>query len=374
MEQETTFCQELQNNTDIDLRDNRGKRHKLWFVLLNLTLGILRKRDGSLSSLHRSIVNKHDELCISLGIENERVISRSHLPILLQKVNLAVFEELLFRFFGLKLDEDEKVWFSGDGKELCGSIERGEKRGLCVVQLVGHKNQLVLGQEFYNGTKESEKPTFCRLLEETGASRQKITADALHLNPQTTELIADNGGIFLIGLKANQKKLLEEMKENASFLTPVNQLLTLDKGHGRIDKRSYFHYEIGRGYYDQRWEKSNFQSLFKVVRERYDLLSQTSSTETAYYISNGAYDDKEDYFGAIRSHWSVEVNNHIRDVTLKEDALKTKKAVSKTLAGVRTMIVNILQLLNPQNKIAQLELFQDDFQELFKCLRKINFL
>ena len=76
MEQETTFCQELQNNTDIDLRDNRGKRHKLWFVLLNLTLGILRKRDGSLSSLHRSIVNKHDELCISLGIENERVISR----------------------------------------------------------------------------------------------------------------------------------------------------------------------------------------------------------------------------------------------------------------------------------------------------------
>ncbi|MFT6205417.1 MAG: hypothetical protein ACJA1O_003036 [Spirosomataceae bacterium] len=38
MEQETTFCQELQNDTAIDLRDNRGKRHKMWLMLLGVTL------------------------------------------------------------------------------------------------------------------------------------------------------------------------------------------------------------------------------------------------------------------------------------------------------------------------------------------------
>jgi hypothetical protein len=40
MEQETTFCQELQNDTAIDLRDSRGKRHKMWLVLLGVTLGV----------------------------------------------------------------------------------------------------------------------------------------------------------------------------------------------------------------------------------------------------------------------------------------------------------------------------------------------
>ncbi|MFT6480221.1 MAG: hypothetical protein ACI9V1_002853 [Spirosomataceae bacterium] len=74
MEQETTFCQELQNDTAIDLRDNRGKRHKMWLMLLGVTLGLLRKRDGCLSSLHRSMVNKHDEeLCDSLGIGSDEL-------------------------------------------------------------------------------------------------------------------------------------------------------------------------------------------------------------------------------------------------------------------------------------------------------------
>ena len=33
------------------------------------------------------------------------------------------------------------------------------------------------------------------------------------------------------------------------------------------------------------------------------------------------------YYEAIRNHWSVEVTNHIRDVTLKEDKLRTKKTI-----------------------------------------------
>ena len=134
MEQEKTFCKELQKSTEIDLRDNRGKRHKMWLVLLSLTLGLLRKRDGNLSSLHRSMVNKHKELCNFLKVDNERVISRSQLPILLQKVKLEAFEAILFNHYGIKLSQEEKEWFSGDGKELQGSIEKGDKRGTVIVQ------------------------------------------------------------------------------------------------------------------------------------------------------------------------------------------------------------------------------------------------
>lgn len=325
MEQERTFCEELQNCEEIDLRDNRGKRHKMWLVLLSLTLGLLRKRDGNMSSLHRSMKNTHTDLCDFLNIENEGVISRSQLPVLLQKVNLECFERLLFKHHGIKLSEAEKSWFSADGKELRGSIETGDKRGTVIVQIVRQSDKAVLGQRFYEGKKESEKPTLRNLIKQTGAASEKITADALHLNPEMTELIDDSGGIFMIGLKENQKELLADMRKNASFLTPVNQSVTTDKGHGRIDRRSYFHYDISWEYFEERWRKSNFQSLFKVIRERYDLTTDKTSTETAFYLSNGKYDKTEDYFGAIRNHWAVEVNNHIRDVTLNEDNLRTKK-------------------------------------------------
>lgn len=325
MGQEKTFYEELQKSKDLDLRDNRGKRHKMSFVLLSLTIGLLRKRDGFLSSLHRSMVNTHEELCNFLNIENERVISRSQLPILLERVNLCCFEKLLFDYFKIELSESEKTWFSGDGKELRGSILRGDKRGSAIVQIVRQSDRAVLGQDFYDGTKESEKPTLCDLLKETGASSQKITADALHLSPETTKTIANAGGIFLIGLKENQKELLADMSKDASFLSPVNQLISLEKGHGRIDKRTYFHYDVSWEYFDERWEESNFQSLFKVIRQRTDLATGEVNIKTAYYISNGKEDGKEDFFSAIRHHWAVEVNNHIRDVTLKEDNLRTKK-------------------------------------------------
>ena len=144
--------------------------------------------------------------------------------------------------------------------------------------------------------------------------------------PKTTAPIAKAGGVYIIGLKGNQKELLGDMKKDASFLKPVNQAVTVDKGHGRLEKRTYFHYDISWEYFDGQWGTSNFQSLFKVQRSRIVLLTGKQSDETAYYISNGGMDKKGDYFGAIREHWAVEVNNHIRDVTLKEDGLRTKKS------------------------------------------------
>lgn len=373
--QGTTFYEQLQNCKDLDLRDPRGKIHNLAFILVGLTIGLLRNRDGCLSSIHRSMKNKNMELCCFLSLDNQKVISRSHLPVILKKVSLKVFEDLLFSAYGIHLDKEEKTWFSGDGKELRGSILKGDKRGDAIVQLVRHDDREVLGQNFYNGKKESEKPCFQELILETGSANQKITADALHLNPKTTTPIEQAKGIFLIGLKGNQKELFEDMEKSATYLSPVNETVTIDKGHGRLEKRTYFHYEIEDEYFDKRWSKSNFQSLFKVERHRLELQTGKASFETSYYISNGKNTEKEDYFTAIRQHWSVEVNNHIRDVTLKEDKLKTKKKeVTKCLASCRTLVVKLLKKTKAKNMVAQLELFQDDFQLLLLWLKRINFL
>lgn len=331
MQQETTFYEEVQKAEGLDLRDNRGKRHNLAFTLLGVIIGLLRKRDGNLSSIHRSMVNTHKKLCKHLDVKIAKAVSRAQLPRILAKVSLARFEELLFAHYSIELDEEEKQWFAGDGKELRGSIEKGSKRGEAIVQLVRHEDGSVLGQSRYNGEKESEKPCLRNLIESKNAQSQKITADALHLNPAMTSMIEQGEGIFIIGLKENQKELLSDMKWHVKNHEPQAIYDTLDKGHGRLEQRYYYHFDVSREYFDKRWKTTNFQSLFKVVRHRTILKTDEHSEETAYYISNGNLSNKAEnaveYFCAIRNHWSVEVNNHIRDVSLSEDNLRTKKSL-----------------------------------------------
>jgi predicted transposase YbfD/YdcC len=85
--------------------------------------------------------------------------------------------------------------------------------------------------------------------------------------------------------------------------------------------------------------------------------------------------NKDELFHAIRNHWQVETSNHIRDVTLNEDNLKTsKKRISRIAAGVRTLTISILSKMNVKNIKAQLEKFADNFQNLLTHLRAVNFL
>lgn len=268
----------------------------------------------------------HEALCICLGVDIDRVISRAQLPRILCKVNRKVFEDLLFKRYGVKLKAEEKQWFSGDGKELRGSITKGNNRGDVVVQLVSHQGGRVAAQSFYNGTKESEKPCLRALIEDSGLCSQQITTDALHLNPATTESIEQAGGIFLIGLKENQKELLQDMKDHISCFKPVAQKQRVEKGHGRIDIRKYAAYNVEEEYFEKRWNKSGFATLIMVERNRNILKNNSLSSEMSFYISNAKAEKYDDYFLAIRNHWSVEVNNHYRDVTLKEDQLRTKKS------------------------------------------------
>ncbi|MGK0364776.1 MAG: hypothetical protein ACI85O_001834 [Saprospiraceae bacterium] len=83
----------------------------------------------------------------------------------------------------------------------------------------------------------------------------------------------------------------------------------------------------------------------------------------------------EEYFDAMRAHWSVEVNNHYRDITLKEDKFRTKiKPVTRIMAGCRTVVLELLKLLKPKNMIALLESFQDNFNVLISSLKTLKFL
>jgi len=297
------------------------------------------------------------------------------------KVNGTAFGRLIFDYYGIELSEEEKEWFSFDGKELKGSILSGDKRGEAIALAVRHEDRAVSEIAFFNGSKESEVAAVRSMLKEPLVS-QKLTMDALHFKPLTLEPIHVAGGIYLVGLKKNQKELLSEMKFCVEQLKPCfEDNSEWEKGHGRWEQRSYFCYDIEGAYIDERWTKVGFKTLIKVERQR--IVSKNPETENknvqiAYFLSNMDVQKEQDaleLFHAVRKHWQVETANYIRDCILAEDKLRCiDSRTNRTIALCRTLAIKLLDKSDIKNKAEQMDYFADDFRLCLNFLKSINFL
>jgi len=117
------------------------------------------------------------------------------------------------------------------------------------------------------------------------------------------------------------KKQISLASEKQPFFA---KLKSEEKGHGRIELRKYEFYDVLEMKKDERWQGCQIRTAIKVKRERVELKSGKTSVEESYYLSNevGNYEELAE---AIRKHWQVETNNHIRDVSLQEDKMRSKK-------------------------------------------------
>jgi len=297
----------------------------------------------------------------------------------LRKVDGSAFSKLIFQHYGVELSESEKQWFAGDGKELKGSILKGDKRGEAVFQLVAHRDRQVLGESFFNGVKKSEVKALRALLKLDKVATQKLSMDALHFKPKTLLPIAKAGGIFLVGLKKNQKKLYHQMADNCEDKNDLYQRRDQQKkGHGRIENRHYECYDISKKEVDKRWDDMKFQTLLKVERKRKIVNTGKKTQEVSYFLSNMKVKNRQianELFDAIRSHWQVEVSNYRRDCTLKEDKMRcTNTQTARTMASCRTLTIKLLQKSEVKNKCELMDNFADDFKQGIQWLKKINFL
>lgn len=367
----TTFFQLLENTPQLDGRDNRGKRHSLALVLTGLVVALCCGRDGSLSRLHRHMTNQFDNLLEATQRTDHKPISRAQLPLLLAKVNGLRFAQLLFEWFGFTLDEEQKQWFSLDGKELRGSIPTGQNRGEVVVSAVSHQDGQVVAQAYYNGVKESERPAVAELIEKQKLASQKLSLDALHMVPSTLTLIGNSGGQYVVGLKANQPHLYQLCTVTDLFkVADYERIDERKKQHGRVEQRRYRCFKLPTSALDERWRPTGLNTLICVLGSRET--SGKASEEMSYYVSNwqpASQLEADDLFNAIRSHWAIEVMHHKRDVTLSEDNLRTGKAgVSRLMGSLRTLVINLLERMNISNMAAQIDTFADKFFVLIQFL------
>ena len=68
MSKTKTFFEALQENPEIDMRDNRGQTHNLPLILVEFVCALLCNRDGNKSSIHRHMQAHHKRLSEELGL------------------------------------------------------------------------------------------------------------------------------------------------------------------------------------------------------------------------------------------------------------------------------------------------------------------
>ena len=214
-----------------DTRDNRGKRHSLVFLIVTVVFATLVGR-SKVSSIHRYMSNKINWLREVTGFDEATVISRSHLPRMLIKLDWQDLNLAINQCFGEKtaqIIEDE--WIAIDGKVMRGSLKSGEKQA--IVHAVSHESRMDVAQARQVGDKSSEIPVVRELLKETGLEMKKISLDAHHCNPETLTQINQNGGFYQVQAQENQPKLLEKCRDLSTSL-PQAETIEYEPAHGRI--------------------------------------------------------------------------------------------------------------------------------------------
>ena len=358
-----------------DNRDNRGKRHALVFILGGVALAIISGR-SSVSGIHRYIVNKIAWLRDILLHPAADPVSRAQLPRILATVDWASLNEIIFAHFGVKIETKGQSWYALDGKTLRGIAGQQDR----VLVAVSHRERQTVAQSAMQGPKESEIIAVREMLAETGLEKSKITLDALHLNPLTTQQINGSDGTFAIQLKANQPTLLAQMSQEAAAAAPVGTLKSIEKGHGRLEIRQATFFDVSHLDLDPRWRECGLNTLVVLSRRTTEMAKQKSSAEVSFYLSNATLqkdrlDTQQDLFIAIRGHWGVESANYIRDVTFNEDLVKTKDPCQgQVMASLRTLAASLFRQADLKNFQAAIDTFSDrpdlflDFLKLYHLL------
>jgi len=362
-----------------DQRDNRGKRHSLVFVIVGFVLATLVGRQ-TLSGIHRFIANRVDWLGELTQIEAAQPISRAHLPRLLGRLDWPVLNGLINRCFGVRMECDgPQQWVAVDGKALRGTLDAGDKQN--VILAVSHDTRETMAQARQSGDKSSEIPEARTLLKDSGLEKQKVSLDAHHFNPATLGQIHQAGGIYLAQAKENQPVFLQQCQalrtESAALAAAVGH----EKSHGRVTTRCAQRFSLSSLTLDSRWNDSGLSALMVVERETFDVRTKKTSFDTAYYASNAVAEASTagllagELAQAVRRHWGVESNNWIRDVTFKEDGVKTKAGNQAQVMGLlRGLAIELIRKTMPKNFQAAIDTFADSAQALESMLLQVKFL
>lgn len=175
--------------------------------------------------------------------------------------------------------------------------------------------------------KTNEIPAVKELIEMLDVKGVIITADALHCQKETAKTIVDNGGDYVLQLKANQKNFYEDVyamfdekyRDETDKDCEYEIYKTIDKGHGRVETRTCYVLNEIAFFTDYLANWKGLKKIFAVEREVEKDGKKTK--EISCYLSS-KNTTAENLLSYTRKHWEIESMHHILDVTYDEDRCK----------------------------------------------------
>jgi predicted transposase YbfD/YdcC len=313
-----------------DQRDPRGRQYPLAMLLMIGILAKLAGQDSSRAMAHWAKLRK-GELSQLFAFKREKMPHYSTWSrVLGHGVEPAEVEQMFGQFFGTALKKSEpkraSVQVALDGKTLRGTIPLGETRGVHLLAAYVPKHGVVLAQMRVE-EKSNEITHAPKLLKQLDLRGVVVSGDAMFDQRNLSIQIVQAKGDYLWTVKDNQEGLREDidvlfqppgkLAGTSALPTDFRTAQTVEKGHGRLEKRTITVSSMLADY--STWPE--LAQVFKLESQRTDARG-TTKTEVRYGVTSlpASLADPQRLLHLTRGHWGIENGLHYRrDATMRED-------------------------------------------------------
>jgi predicted transposase YbfD/YdcC len=327
-------------------------------VLVLVVLAKLAGEDG-LRGIAQWVAERKDSLATLLGLAKPQApYYTTYARILARAVLVDEFEQVVGHFLATLPQTGQQVEIALDGKTLRGTIPLGQTRGVHLLAAYLPCAGLVLMQVEVE-SHDNEISAVPQVLKSLDLQGKIVTGDALLTQRKVAQQIGEAGGNYVFPVKENHPQLLQDIQTLFApepcikgFSPPpkVQRLAqTLEKGHGRIERRTLTVSSDLKGYID--WPY--VEQVFKLEREFKQLTTGQVTQEVVYGVSSltAAEVGADQLLAITRRHWGIENGLHYRrDVTLREDRsrLRTGQA-PHMLAAINNLVLGVMAHLGYTN-------------------------
>lgn len=361
-----------------DPRKARGKRYQLTTLMVIVFMAKLCGQDTPVEIADWA--KNHAETLVQL-----LKLKRSWMPhhntirrVFQNILDEAEFERVMQEYQQRQAGGGEQLAL--DGKTLRGTRIADEEPADHVLSVYDVQEQRVVAQAAVD-QKENEIVAAPRALEQVEIAAKIITGDAMHAQRALSARIVERGGDYLWVVKENQERLYQDIerlftsdKPKPGFgkiSTDFLQAETVNKGHGRIEKRHIQTSAMLNDYVD--WP--GLGQVYRLER-RFTWMRQGKVIKTSQEVEYGITSLTREKASpkrvmlVRRRHWLIETGLHYRrDVTFREDATRmTKGAAGQILATVHNLVLALIMQAGFHNAARARRWFAGHIDQAFALL------